>query len=359
MYTFFTIFFTILAILIGVKWGKAKLSIVVMLLLIFMFFAFEDGPVDHKAYIEMYNQIGTNGSIGYEPLYEWLCRLGNRMSLKFDEFRIIVIVFELCLLIITIRKFTTSVAFVLTLYFIFSASVDAELFRQLLANTIVMFSLIFLFDKNKVANFLIYIGLVAVAALIHSSCWFFLAFLLVKIKKKRILAIIVLSITIAFLFLSMTNLFFVILSKLPIRLEIISKYQIGDYTNIKGNIYNFCKILLINLFGIIFYLYIKKRKKIFSFRAEQDGLMENIISFNLISFLCLIPLFYSSSAQRILHVVIFANYLLVANAYAKKKKSFGIKFLSVGFATSFLLMLLFIESTGAVEALVSHFVQNS
>ena len=82
---------------------------------------------------------------------------------------------------------------------------------------------------------------------------------------------------------------------------------------------------------------------------------ERILDLNLVSFLILIPISYSSSVQRLIHVVVFFNYIALANRCAIEKNNINLTIYSAITATLLLLSLLFVESTGAVYAFTSHF----
>jgi len=154
-----------------------------------------------------------------------------------------------------------------------------------------------------------------------------------------------------------TDIWFKIFSYLPIRRFTLIKYDTGNYANTTGRIFAFVKQLFILSMAII--ATSEMQGKIAKNNVTTNAaimLDQKIINLNIIAFLLLIPIFYSASAQRLIHVVVIYNYLALANCYdGRRSISYIIVVISVIYSAVLLLSLLFIESTGALDAFISHF----
>lgn len=375
------ILFAALITLFFILWGiikkNSKAAAFGLIVLLYILFSFEKSKGDYLGYQEMFNQIsyGSGRALTYEYLYVLLCRTASSLHMTFDTMRKIVCVFELWFLYSTIRKYTSNVAMVLGLFFIFPATLDAELFRWLLGMCIIIYAIQFLLKERGVMDYLVYAALVVIASLVHTSCWIFMIYLLMAMRDRKKLfrlVSIILAIGVAF---AGTGLFFRLLSYLPIRTFVIQKYQTGNYANWHGILFAFIKQVVIFSMAVVATgrikfsgggLIIKKidYSAVRTSMKEQSNeldirkmLDERILDLNLVSFLILIPLFYSSSVQRLTHVVVFFNYIALANRCSIDKNNMSHTIYSASVATLLLLSLLFIESTGAVYAFTSHFTE--
>ena len=86
-------------------------------------------------------------------------------------------------------------------------------------------------------------------------------------------------------------------------------------------------------------------------------LQNKIMDLNVVSFLLLIALYYSSSSQRLVHLVIYFNFIALANSCSLGYNKRQCWLYALSSAILFLLFLLFIEGTGTVYAFTSHFTE--
>ena len=371
--------FSILITAFFIVWGlidkDSKIAVFGLLVLLYILFAFEKTDGDYLVYLAMFNQIGYGIGKGLESetLFVFLCKVANSMNMTFDAMRKIVCVFELIFLYSTIKKYTSNVAMVLALFFIYPAFLDAELFRWLLGMCFVIYGFQFLLKGRNVRDYGLFALLVIVASQFHTSCWFFMMYLLLAIKDRSKLIRVVSIILIVGMAFSGTGLFFHVLGLLPIRTFVIEKYQTGSYANVIGFLFQIVKqvfvfmMVLVSTGRINFNngnVLLKYRNDDYLFNVIKtqfvdlrNSLDEKIYDFNIISFLILIPLYFSSSVQRLVHVVVFFNYISLANKCQSEKNSFDYTVYSAVTAILLLLSLLFIESTGAVDAFLSHFTE--
>lgn len=165
-----------------------------------------------------------------------------------------------------------------------------------------------------------------------------------------------------------TGLFFDLLQLLPIRVTVIDKYETGMYANNNGLIF---AIILLSLIYFMAYIATKKKQKISNHNLQFESIQEienhqktlplvlqdRIIELNLISLVLIIPIFYSSTSLRLVHVVILYNYIALSNAYqfnSNKKQCVGVGLFS---SVLFLLALLFVQGSGTIMAFTSHFTE--
>lgn len=363
----FSIFITLLFILWGLIKKRSLFATAGLLFLIFILFAFEKSEGDYLGYLNMYSQIGYGfgRALTYEPLYVLLCEIGNHFHLTFDTFRGIICVIEIALLYSTIRRYTNNTAMVLALFLIFPASLDAELFRWLMGMCIIIFFIRFLLEARGLRDYLIYTVGVAIAGLCHTSCFIFIIYLLMAIKDRQMLRRIVRIALLVGVAVIGTGIFFKLLSYLPIRIYVIEKYQTGNYSNWRGVFFSLVKQILIYSMIVIANerISINKQGKLSIFHGGEISqnsnptalFQERIQDLNIISFLLLIPLYYSSSVQRLTHVVAFLNYIALAN-YGNRSGKVHVLYGAL-VAILLLLSLLFLEGTGTMAEFQTHFTE--
>lgn len=361
----FSIFITLLFILWGLIKKRSLFATSGLLFLIFVLFAFEKSEGDYIGYLNMYSQIGYGfgRALTYEPLYVLLCEIGNHFHLTFDTFRGIICVFEIALLYSTIKRYTYNTAMVLALFLIFPASLDAELFRWLMGMCIIIYFIRFLLEARGLRDYLIYTAGVAIAGLCHTSCFIFIIYLLMAIKDRQMLRRIVRIALLVGVAVLGTGIFFKLLSYLPIRIYVIEKYQTGNYSNWRGVFFSLVKQIMLYSMVIVANekISIDKRGKLTFFHGNEItqqtnpviSFQERIQDFNIISFLLLIPLYYSSSVQRLTHVVAFFNYIALANCGNRSGKVHVLYGTLI--AVLLLLSMLFLEGSGSMTEFLTHF----
>lgn len=372
----FSVVITGIFIILGLIKRNSKFVTICLLVLLYILFAFEKSEGDYRAYVNMYQQIGSGSgyAMTYEVIYVWLSKIGNNLRLSFEGLRGIICLFEVYFLYHTIKKHTPNTAMVLALFFLFPAMIDAELFRFLLGMCIMIFGLQFLLKGGGVKNYLAYFVMHIIASLIHSSFWICVIFYLLVIRNtKKLLRIVLISLVVG-IAAAKTDLFFYVLKQLPIRTFIIEKYQTGNYANSMGMLVAFVKQVLIFSMALVAnkIVFIENGKLVFrrnqllinpsqlNWKAKEvnyfEALENRILGINYVAFLLLIPLYYSSSVHRLTHIVVFFNYIALAHRMYTEKNKFYVLY---AFIVSIILfiVLLFIESSGTVYSLTSHFTE--
>jgi hypothetical protein len=168
---------------------ESKILTILLLLLTYILFAFEQSDGDYMYYLIFFEQIGVGQGAGmeYEPLYVFSCKMANEFGMSFFHLRAIISVIEVLILFFVAKRFTSKTAFVLALFFIFPALFDAELFRWLFGICIVIFGMQYLIRSKSFYDYLRYFICVVIASYYHSGCWFFLIYYLVLIPNHKLL----------------------------------------------------------------------------------------------------------------------------------------------------------------------------
>ena len=357
----FSIVLTLAFIILGLFRKDSKFITSVLLVLIYVLFAFEHSDGDYEGYLDMFAEITSGLDLIYEPLYVWSCMLAGNYGLDFDNMRMIISLFEVVNLYYVTWRYTKNTAMVLALFFIFPATLDAELFRFLFGMMMSILGVSFLIAYRSKKNIALYLLCVSIGALYHTSCWLYLIYLLLLIEDcKKLRKIVTISLVVS-IGLVGTGLFFNLLQLLPIRDTVIDKYETGSYSNMAGLIFACIKQVIILFMAII----ATKKMPTSNYnnipkidRKNHAMILQNkITDLNVVSFLLLIALYYSSSSQRLVHLVIYFNFIALANSCSLGYNKRQCWLYAISSAILFLLFLLFIEGTGTVYAFTSHFTE--
>ena len=358
----FSIFILLFFVLFGLISHKSKLATIGLLLLLYILFAFEKSIGDYEGYLEMFDEIrvGFGRATEYEVLYVLSCSAAAKLGMSFDQMRYVFCLVEIILIYSVIRKYTKNTALVLSLFIIFPALLDAELFRFLAGMSLVIYALPYLLQKSK-KGYIIYFIFVVLAALFHTSCWLFLIYFLLAINNRKRLILIVVVTLLAGTSLSAIDSVFGIMQYLPIREHVVEKYETDSYSNMNGIIFDVFKQLLILSLGVVGHMGLKTTKDVVfskeSILTDNARLLNSsIIDLNIISCLMLIPMYLSTSSQRLVHVIVFFNFIAIANNSLTKRGKYCWLY---GFLVSVILLvfLLYIEGTGTQYAFISHFTE--
>ena len=357
----FSIVLTLAFIILGLFRRDSKFITGGLLVLIYVLFAFEHSDGDYEGYLDMFAEITSGLDLIYEPLYVWSCMLAGNYGLDFDNMRMIISLFEVAILYYVTWRYTKNTAMVLALFFIFPATLDAELFRFLFGMMMSILGVSFLIAYRSKKNIALYLLCVSIGALYHTSCWLYLIYLLLLIEDcKKLRKIVTISLVVSIALVG-TGLFFNLLQLLPIRDTVIDKYETGSYSNMAGLIFACIKQVIILFMAII----ATKKMPTSNYnnipkidRKNHAMILQNkITNLNVVSFLLLIALYYSSSSQRLVHLVIYFNFIALANSCSLGYNKRQCWLYAISSAILFLLFLLFIEGTGTVYASTSPFTE--
>lgn len=381
---FISAFITLFFVLLGIVKRNSVLVSYVLLLLVYILFAFENTDIpdsDYSKYLNHYDAIGNGIVTAHEPLFHLVCRIGNYFNVSFNFMRGIVCVFEVFVIFRVIKRYTGNIAFVLSIFIIYPALFNAELFRWLMGMCIVLFAFPYLIEAKSRKDYLKFFILVLLATMGHVSCFVFLIYLLLAINSKKKLTYIVLFIILMGFVLSKVNVVYFLMDNLLINDEINDKYQTGDFSNIFGVLSYTAKLSLVFLVCLIALSGRKSRKvsnlnvtrndnidnkwsaigkddntwaKRIQFRAQI--LMDKILCINIISFILVVLSVYTSQVLRLMQVVLFFNYIVLAVSCEYNIKDASRKICLALFPIVLLLLnMLFLESEGTLPVYVGHF----
>lgn len=367
---FFSAFITLFVIILGIFFKQQRELTQMLLLLLFILFAFErtaEGDGDYENYLRSYDAIGLGqywALESYEPFYLLFCILGNKLNFSFDLARGFVCFIELFFIYRTITKFTRNTSFVLALFFIFPALFDAELFRWFMGFTFVICSIPYLLlaKIGKKSSIISFIVLIICASLSHASCLFFFSLLLLLLNDDKKIIIIVLGISL-FLFLASTSSFYSILNFLPIKENIQEKYQTVEFANWHGIIVVFIRQIAVFYLSYLSYRVscsaakLKQTNKMINQRplSSSLSLQKNSYIINIISLLFVPLSVYTPQVLRFLQVPLLLNYISCAYTIELVPKSRKIRIWCFTISVLLLLYMVFFASAGTRPVFMSHF----
>lgn len=354
---------------------NTKILNYLLLATLFILFAFEHSDEDYLNYLSSYESIDTGRGyvlLSYEPSYWLFCIIGNQFNLSFDAARSFVCVIEIIAIGTTIRLFTNNIALVLSLFFLFPAMFDAELFRWLAGMSLIIFAFPYVIRGENKYDYLIYLLLVFLATTLHTSCIFFIVYLLLVVKSKNSLFIIVASVFAVILVTSQTALLYKILELLPINDFLNEKFQKTEQSNLLGLLALALKQSFIFIVGYIAYKKNRKNRFIaepvlvekdrFSLKRDKYDkstmgyiLCSKLWSINLISMLLIVLSIYTPQVQRLFHVLFMFNLISIAFLYEHDKKWWTGVVCSFVCSVLLLLIMLNFVSEGTMPVFISHF----
>lgn len=312
---------SICIVLLGLCKRKSNTIYVIMLLWMWILFAFNYNNADYIMYQQFYNGDPLATMKNTEILFKISCEIAANIGLEYKTFIMIYSILPIIIIGKSIKKYTNNTNFVLGCYFIFPFLIDVVQIRHFMAMAIITYAFQFLLTDNK-KDIIKYILLNVVAIGFHSSAIVYLLFILAKkvnnrrIKIGVIICVVILSIVIQ------TNLLPNILEKfLPTnKVEI---YFISDRwrPEIKISIRYMIIQTTITVFMFIIYNYWKKHSLNMD-KDEEWNKRNNIITYvykiNIILMIILPLYLYSTQLVRIIRGILLLNYIAVGNVLEKK-----------------------------------------
>jgi len=312
----------------GIVLSKEKFQSNIMLVFLWILFAFSYGNADYNIHLRKYTQYQFLNS-QTEWLYNQLMVFFNRLGLSYRGFLIIVSAFILLVLFSFTKKHTKNSAWVLAMYMLYPFCMDVTMVRYTLAISVVYIGLGFLFEGKK-RWLLKYCCCILIASMIHLSSIFCLLFALPKfVNLKKLAKLMVL------LSLGLTA-FTSVLTAFIDKLANISFLNIGTKLNIVLNAsdmkYNFrsvmnyrLKMLLILGCSLIVYyiVYIWVKRNGVKERAETKSSIQ-FVELALGMNLSIIPLIgllsFSADLFRIQLSLSMVNYIAFAQYFDMREK---------------------------------------
>lgn len=178
----------IIAIISGLIFGKSKIVQVYQFSVSLITFSFATNIPDYIGYLLCYESASVQNTSQYyldafEPGYRMLNYLFSNLGLNFDQFRMIIFILCYILIMSTIKKYIAKQNIVFSLYLIFPFCMDCIQIRNFIGSAIIIFSLRYLFTKNKeVKKFLI--GCF-IATLFQSTMIVYSSFSIIALSNQR------------------------------------------------------------------------------------------------------------------------------------------------------------------------------
>lgn len=143
--------------------------------------------IDNVGYTENYYFVARNADLEKQITskgWVFLSQLGLRLNLNYQQFKTLIFVLCMILLIWSLYRFVgINYGFFFGLYMIYPALVDIVQIRFFLSISIVILGLSFL-QKGKLRSYVIYLVLLSIAILIHNSNIIYIIFLIVPVMSK-------------------------------------------------------------------------------------------------------------------------------------------------------------------------------
>lgn len=312
----------------GIALSKEKFQSNIMLVFLWILFAFSYGNADYNIHLRKYTQYQFLNS-QTEWLYNQLMVFFNCLGLSYRGFLIIVSAFILLVLFSFTKKHTKNTAWVLAMYMLYPFCMDVTMVRYTLAISVVYIGLGFLFEGKK-WWLLKYCCCILIASMIHLSSIFCLLFALPKFVNLKKLAKLMILLSLGLT--AFTSVLTVFIDKLAN----ISFLNIGTKLNIVLNAsdmkYNFrsvmnyrLKMLLILGCSLIVYyiVYMWVKRNGVKERAETKSSIQ-FIELALGMNLSIIPLIgllsFSADLFRIQLSLSMVNYIAFAQYFDMREK---------------------------------------
>jgi len=183
----------------------SKIITLLVLILIWCFFAGDTASADVENYTNYYNKvIMGNYPQNIEVGYLFLQKIGIWIGLNYVHFKMLSIVPCILLIHNTIKKYSDNCHYVYFFYMLYAMFFDVVQIRNFMAISIVIFAIRFLI-KDGMQNKVKYIICILLATSIHSASIFYLILIFIKKDKSNIFTKMVICITFIFCLITFIN----------------------------------------------------------------------------------------------------------------------------------------------------------
>lgn len=283
----------------------------VLIIIMFLLFAFVKSNVDMGAYLDFYDRINGLSDIAVtDPAFGLLMLTGKMIGLDYSGFLVYLGIIGLLFLSFVFRHYSPCPAIALALYFIFDYAAEIIQIRAFMSEIVMYILMMDIIEKDEFHWKRFFITL-TIGVLFHSTSIFFLLLILpVLIKSRRKLYTIVLIGCLLVPSVSIILRFFPI----PILRDKLQYYVISQREGI-----SFSALIYVMLFLLvsIWVGHIAKHERDFIWRPKLQKLM-NIHVIALIA--CVLLIYFSSNFYRILRTVMVVDSLALGRYYKEKGK---------------------------------------
>lgn len=177
---------TLALILLGLIYEKSKLVRFFQLLNIWILLGWSSGNADYNNYLTRYTYYNSLALTSRtEFLFAQMFKISNKLGLTYPQFLIIVSLIYVLILGFVVSLFSSNPNFVLALYMIYPACMEATQIRFTIASGIVLLGFLLLLNENIKLGEFYYVLCVICAALIHIGMLFFLVMLPIRRLDKK------------------------------------------------------------------------------------------------------------------------------------------------------------------------------
>lgn len=175
---------SVIFIILGLIKKDSKVLFYLIFVLLIILFAGSTGNADQLAYMNNYTNIlyGMSDS-SFEYGYQLLCKVCLILGMSYNQFLFIIAFTGLTLIASTIKLYTSNIAYVLALYFIYPFVWDTIQIRNFLAMSIIIYGSRFIISYKK--EYIKYFICVIIASLMHVTALFYISALLVVFKNTK------------------------------------------------------------------------------------------------------------------------------------------------------------------------------
>jgi len=306
-------------ILLGYAFIKKDSKMTFWLLLIWMFilFAFNYVNADYAMYQRQYFKYGTSEEFyTSEILWQLLCKFFYSLKVPYSLFICLYSIIPVTIVGIIVNSLAKHKALALSCFFIFPFLLEVVQIRDFMAISIIMLGLKNLYSNNKYAT-LKYILCCLLAGGFHYISLFYLLFIFVKRINLSKLA----------LFIIPTSMFLIILSEIGVVTKIIefvipaekfNAYFVSGEWQVSHAI-AFLSIALQFVIIIALFLTYRRHKKRTDEEAKKNiKLLEFMLKCNLLLLFATPLYFYTFEFTRIFRGLLLLDYIAITNTLDKK-----------------------------------------
>lgn len=291
--------------MLTLKWRNTKDTVhgicyVVVLMFIYILFAFSTSNPDYNVYRNWYIKTGNSGLVDrFEIGFSLLMLFGNIVGLSYQQFIMVVAAIGLLLIGVSLKEYCKRPTVALILYALYPLMFDIVQIRNFLAGAIIFFALRYLKNFNY-KNVLLYLFFCLLACTFHITSVFYIFYMAAYFRDyKKAMKIV----SIVFLFMLLGYLIFH-----NILLKIVSLFGNAGYIEAGSSIN---KVLGYGIFAVlailIMYMFHFNKYKI---KKSNNGYIDKIIPILLI---CCMAISITSQAYRFFRNMSLIVYIVFLN----------------------------------------------
>lgn len=310
------IFLLVLVIILGLLFPKSKMVTFLIMLYMWVLFAFNTQSPDRAAYEYAYSNINSARFFrNYEIAFSLLMLICKNIGLTYTAFRALLATIYVVITYATVRAFTQRTAYALALFIVAPFLWYVSGLRAAIASAVVGYSMHFLLRRDKQAKVYFCLG-IGLATLFHYSSLLYIILLLGnkrRIKWGNLLAITTLA-TIASVVVTRTNILYSIVSIFTDRTKILKWFNTSAYAAGRPNLTG-SAVLIILLIGNV-YITSWAEKRCLNSRMSTDSQRSCTVfvsNVNKLMFLMLPLLMLNQNFFRIIQGIQIVNICTCAN----------------------------------------------